>query len=69
MWKSRTINGYEISIKCYETGSESGINGGKISKLEIKKSGKIVVSYERGWYIEPGKDAIEIYNQIISEYN
>lgn len=59
MWKQGTIevNGkqYEYCIKQYDEGSEFGINGGRISKLNIRVNGKEVANYDRGWDIEPKK--------------
>ena len=34
-------------------GSQYGINGGRISKLTLKRSGAIVCNYDRGWDVEP----------------
>ena len=55
MWKQGTIevNGkqYEYCIKQYDEGSEFGINGGRISKLNIRVNGKEVANYDRGWDI------------------
>lgn len=60
MWKQGSIRVYGIIylywIKVYDEGSEFGINGGKISKLTMKRDGKEVCNYDRGWDIEP-KDA------------
>lgn len=58
MWRTVTVEVNEekftAEIKQYETGSEYGIGGGRISKLQMKdKDGKIVADYERGWYIRP----------------
>ena len=57
MWKQGIINyngkryGYEIKV--YDEGSEFGINGGRISKLEIRCKGEKVAHYDRGWDMEP----------------
>ena len=41
-------------VKHYEEPSETyGINGGRISKLMIKRGGEIVCNYDRGWDIKP----------------
>ena len=57
MWKEGTIsvNGeiFYYWMKQYEEGSEFGINGGRISKLTIKRSGREVYNYDRGEDIEP----------------
>lgn len=37
----------------FETGSELGIDGGRVSKLEIKDGPRVVASYDRGWDVEP----------------
>lgn len=40
-------------VKHFEEPSQFGINGGRISKLMIKKDGVITCNYDRGWDIEP----------------
>ena len=60
MWKEGSIkvNGdiFHYWIKQYEEGSEWGIEGGRISKLMLKRGGKIVCNYDRGWDIKPDED-------------
>lgn len=59
-------------VKAYDEGSAYGINEGKISKLEIKIDGETVVSYDRGWDIEPTEDnetALIVYSILLNEYN
>lgn len=80
LWKEGTIgipvNG-ETKIahywaKVYDEGSIYGIDEGRISKLTIKIDGQTVVSYDRGWDIEPDEndEAIMIaYSILIQEYN
>ena len=57
MWKEGTVrvNGeiFHYCMKQYEEGSEFGINGGRISKLTIKRSGREVYNYDRGEDIAP----------------
>jgi hypothetical protein len=58
--------------KHFEEGSEWGIEGGRISKLQIKIEGKIVVNYDRGWDVEPdaGNEAtMAAYGILMKEYN
>ena len=83
MWHEGTIgipltsNGKETKIahfwvKAYDEGSELEINGGKISKLMIKIDGQTVVSYDRGWDIEPDENdqtIIVAYSICLQEYN
>ncbi len=57
MWREGTVsvNGeiFHYWLKQYEEGSEFGINGGRISKLTIKRSGREVYNYDRGEDIAP----------------
>ena len=57
MWREGTVsvNGeiFHYWLKQYEEGSEFGINGGRISKLTIKRSGREVYNYDRGENIAP----------------
>lgn len=70
MWTKGTINGYDYCIKHFEEGSEYGINGGRISKLDIRKGGKTLANYDRGWDIKPtGKETIAVFKEILKKYN
>jgi hypothetical protein len=51
--KITTMPGYTFTAKVYDEPSSHGIEGGKISKLQIKKDGKQVVNYDRGWDERP----------------
>ena len=42
--------------KVYDEGSEYGIDGGRISKLQIRIDGVTVVNYDRGWDIKPDEN-------------
>lgn len=57
MWKEGSIKVsdsiFQYWIKVFEEGSEFGIEGGKISKLMLKRDGKVVCNYDRGWDIKP----------------
>lgn len=57
MWKKVGIrvNGteYIACMKRYDEGSEYGIEGGRISKLQVKEGDKTVINYDRGWDIKP----------------
>ena len=56
MWREGSIKiGEDIFrywIKQYGGGSVYGIEGGRISKLMIKRGGEIVCNYDRGWDVE-----------------
>jgi hypothetical protein len=70
MWKDGRIDGFTYQAKCYETGSQYGIGEGCISKLEIRKDGKILYNYDRGFDFDnldaEGKKA---YEQILAKHN
>lgn len=59
MWNKGivTVNGraYTYLAKVYETGSEFGIGGGRVSKLDIRdaETGETVAHYDRGWDMNP----------------
>ena len=80
LWKEGTIgipvNG-ETKIahywaKVYDEGSIYGIDEGRISKLTIKIDDQTVVSYDRGWDIEPDENdeaTMIAYSILMQEYN
>ena len=53
MWKEGALKVYDSIfhywMKVYDGPSEFGINGGKVSKLMLKRNGRIVCNYDRGW--------------------
>ncbi len=75
MWREGSIKVEESIfhywVKHYEEPSEDyGINGGRISKLMLKRNGKIVCNYDRGLDIEPADKQTEIALAILmKEYN
>lgn len=63
---------YKYWIKHFEEGSEYGINGGRISKLTIRKldESKDLVNYDRGWDVKPkGAELKAVYEIILAKYN
>ena len=57
MWKEGSLKVYNSIfhywIKVYPVGGQFGIEGGKISKLMLKRDGNVVCNYDRGWDIKP----------------
>lgn len=57
MWKegSLRLGGdiFHYGMKQYEEGSQFGIDGGRISKLMLKRNGEIVYNYDRGLDVAP----------------
>ncbi len=68
-WKRWKEDGFEIEMLSFDKPSHYGIDGGKISKLWIRKNGKVVCNYDRGWDVEPMGDVKKIYDDIIDQYN
>lgn len=69
MWKEGVIgiNGtpYHYWIKVYEEGSVFGIDGGRISKLMIKRKDEIVCNYDRGWDMRPVDEETQLAFEIL----
>lgn len=56
--------------KVYETGSQFGIEGGRISKLMLKADNEIIYNYDRGLDIPPQSEVAEKALAILlHEYN
>ncbi len=63
---------YKYWVKHYEEGSEFGIDGGKVSKLTIRKvdESRDLCNYDRGWDIESATDEVKAVCAIIlAKYN
>jgi predicted secreted protein len=62
---------YKYWVKHFEEGSEFGIDGGKVSKLTIRKVGESrdVANYDRGWDKEPTEEVMAVYAIILGKYN
>ena len=70
MWTQLIINGFKVTLKHFEEPSEYGINGGRISKLDIRKNNKCLLNFDRGWDIKPtDKDSIAIFNKVLKQFN
>ena len=52
-------------MKQYDEGSQFGIEGGRISKLTLKRNGTIVCNYDRGWDIEPADPDTQLALEIL----
>jgi hypothetical protein len=62
---------YKYWVKHYEECSPFGIDGGRISKLTLRKVGdtRDLCNYDRGWDIEPSDEVKTVYAMILSKYN
>ena len=62
----------DYRVKSYSKGSDWGIDGGKISKLEMRIGGKAVALYDRGWAQKPDANdraAMTAYGTILRMFN
>lgn len=48
-----TMPGYSFHAKMYDEPSQFGIEGGMISKLDVRKDDQLVMRYDRGWARDP----------------
>lgn len=74
MWSKGNIeiDGMKVEywVKHFEEGSEFGIDGGRISKLECRINGETLLHYERGWDKKPTtKLAKKAYATMLKMYN
>ena len=62
---------YKYWVKHYEEGSQYGIDGGKISKMSIRKysESRDLCNYDRGWDVEPADEVKTVYDILIQKYN
>ena len=69
MWKEGSIKVnssiFHYWMKQFDEVSEWGIEGGRISKLMIKRGGEIVCNYDRGWDIKPSDPDAQLAMEII----
>jgi len=70
-WLRAEENGFVAVFLLFDKPSdEYGIDGGKISKLEIRDSNNhIVCNYDREWDIQPDEKVLKFYEEIIKKYN
>jgi hypothetical protein len=63
---------YKYWVKHYDEGSEFGIDGGKVSKLTIRKlnDSRDLYNYDRGLDVDCADDEVRtVYNIILAKYN
>ena len=69
MWHEGSLKVYDSIfhywMKVYDEPSQYGINGGKISKLMIKRNGQIVCNYDRGWDVQPVDEDTQFAYEIL----
>ena len=69
MWAEGSLKIYNSVfhywVKHFEEGSEFGIDGGRISKLMLKRNGKIECNYDRGWDVMPSDPDAQLALEIL----
>lgn len=73
MWHEGTLKVYDSIfhywMKVYDEPSQYGINGGKISKLMLKRNGKIVYNYDRGEDVKPADSETQLALELLLHSN
>jgi len=75
MWEQGTLKIEGSIVKYYikryeEPSDEYGVEGRRISKMQLKINGKTTLNYDRGWDIEPEDEASQLaYGILIHEFN
>lgn len=74
MWQTVTVRVNEKKfvayVKSYEEPSKFGIDGGRISKLQIKDGDVTVLNYDRGWDVKPeSPEVLAAYQTILNGWN
>ena len=70
MWKNGKIDNFEYWVKSYDEPSIYGIDEGRISKLTVKRDGREIMNFDRGWDTEPKTDTDrEVLAKILAKYN
>ena len=74
-WLKGAIARYEFFAKVFPEGSKYGINGGRVSKLTVRRKPNhltdepvILVNYDRGWDIRPEDDQSKLILDALVEY-
>ena len=69
MWEEGSLRVYMDIVHYWMTrygkGSKWGIDGGRISKLTLKRNGEIVCNYDRGWDIKPVDENTQLALEIL----
>lgn len=74
MWTEGTIKTptslVRYWVKYFEEGSEFGIEGGRISKLMLRREDETIANYDRGWDLMPkDAEAQMVFKILMSKYN
>ena len=64
------LDGCEYWVKKFDEPSVFGVNEGRISKLTVKRDGREIINYDRGWDKVPATaEDREVLDRILEMYN
>ena len=74
MWEKASIevDGRMVRyiVCCHEKGSDRGLEGGRIFKLDCRADGDRIIYYERGWITQPETEfARKVYGIMLKMFN
>lgn len=76
MWEEGTLRINEKNLKYWvkhydQPSTDYGIDGGRISKMEIRLDGEaVLLNYDRGWDMEPETEETQLaYAYLLKRYN
>lgn len=73
-WCKGTVGDFLFEAKSFDNGSQFGIDGGRVSKLVIKRKDTlgsadyftgVVVNYDRSWDVKPTKEFKAEYDAVM----
>jgi hypothetical protein len=68
--RGETSDGYKFCAKVFDDGSHYGIDGGRVSKLDVRKGSKTLINYDRGWDVLPRTPEVKaVYSRIMTALN
>lgn len=68
--KDGSYEAFRYVVKVFDEPSRFGIDGGRISKLQVTQKGKVVIHFDRGWDVKPTTETEQIVLELLrKEYN
>ena len=67
-WFVGTLADCTFNALVFQTGSQYGINGGRVSKLMVRRNGTYIINYDRGWDIRPRSEEDGLILDTLVEY-
>lgn len=65
-WVRGEVGKYQFNAKLFNDNSSMyGIDGGRVSKLSIHRSGECICNYDRGWDVTPSETDEKAFDAIM----